>query len=85
MSSLEGFVMTAPVKLTTEGLFFSGISDKMTTLFATAQLVEVVQGSWGFTATTPCVSYPGPFIFCLSIQISKTVSAILFSFNSHSC
>jgi hypothetical protein len=57
MNSLETFVMTAPVRLTTEGLYFSGISSAMPTIFATSQLVEVVQGSWGWTATTPCVSY----------------------------
>jgi hypothetical protein len=77
--------MTAPVRLTTEGLFFTGISNTMPTLSATSQLVEVVQGSWGWTATTPCVSYTGSFVFCFSIQISKTVSTILFSFDSYLC
>jgi hypothetical protein len=57
MNSLETFVMTAPVRLTTEGLYFSGVSSGMATIFATNQPIEVVQGSWGWTATTPCVSY----------------------------
>jgi hypothetical protein len=77
--------MTAAVRLTTEGVFFTGISNTMSTLFATSQLVEVVQGSWGWTATTPCVSYTSSFVFGFFFQISEAVSTILFSFDSHLC